>query len=72
MVIHEGEGDAEQKHQFHCLDSNIPVRECMEDSYDHERNLSAEENSNDHNEHHGSALSISLVSTFLVLSTAGG
>ena len=47
-----------------------PVRECMKDCDDHEGNLSGEENSNDHDEHHGGPVGISVLSTILNLSTA--
>ena len=73
MVIHEGDGDAECNIEpIKSITTDTPVRECMKDSDDHEGNLSGEENSNDHDEHHGGAVSISVLSlsTILNLSTA--
>ena len=43
----------------------IPIRKCMENSDNHERNLGAEEDSNDYDKHQGGALGVPLQTALL-------
>ena len=64
IVIHEVESKTIFNLKSFQKIHDIPVRECVKSSDDHEWNLSGEEHTNDYNQHQGSTLGIPLLSAF--------